>query len=168
MNCKYGRLFAALILCLPGSSTYAQSADAPYRIESSLIENGTTLIYSYIDGSAYRIGFYDDGTAGRIHWQAIDLVFGENGDISWTPVEGELSSGVQHLYRAIKLDEGVYWIFWPYDPEIEGGSKELITLRIDFNRREIFASSLFNYGENKVGDHLVHFVSGVIHDITQR
>lgn len=156
----FGKTTAVLLLCV---STVALAQERAFeRVNRSLLD-GTSIIYSYLSGgeggAAYRVRFHD----GLLDWTALEFDF-SNGDISFRP-RGEPVKGSP--YKAHKLDDDEYILYFIETTPGGGGNLEFATLHINFNTNEIFAAGMFNYGPNRNAPHAIHWEPGFIYCVTR-
>lgn len=160
---KYFKTFAIFALLLVSNANFVfaddDAADDSYNYLSTSLLDGITMFYSYIDvrGSSYRVSWED----GLEDWSSIDIEF-DNGDIKWkhkgTTVKGS-------PYKAYKWDTGIYMAY--FTETSAEGNLEFVTLYIDLNKNQVFAASLFNYGEHRSGPHRIHWAPGFIYSVSQ-
>jgi len=119
-----------------------------------------TIQYSYIDGTptAYKVSF----ESGLLDWEERTLDFTDGGRRVYGPISGVKGSP----YKAHEISEGEYMVsFIESSPQ---GDLEWASLHINLKTRRIFAASLFNYGPNRAGPHIIHWAPGFIYSAAER
>ena len=111
-------------------------------IPTALLD-GTTITYQYVNGWAFTVSFAD----GRGHWLA---VAGE--------YEGQESDGLFE-YKAHRLGEDIYLVQWD---EKHGVDLDFVTLHLNFNTKQVFASALLFYGQSQSEQKSAVFEPGII------
>lgn len=132
-------ILIAVLLMFLGPGDLVRGGDL--EVEASLLD-GTTIIYQYVNGWAFKVGFDN----GRGHWEAIAGEY-----------EGQQSEGFD--YKAHRLDHGLYVVQWD---EKHGKDLDFVTLHLNFNTNQIFASSLLYYGVDQSEPKSTHFEPGII------
>lgn len=146
-----------------GTAIAAPPAPAPLPHETSVstsILDGMTIQYSYIDGTptSYKVSFEN----GLLDWEERTFDFSDGGRRVFGPVSGVKGSP----YKAHQLSEDEYMVSFIEDsPQ---GDLEWASLHINLKTRRIYAASLFNYGPNRAGPHIIHWAPGFIYAVSER
>jgi len=158
---KYLMVMWAGALLATSTAALSSPVDTPHEtgISTSILD-GVTIQYSYIDGTptAYKVSFDN----GLLDWEERTLDFKDGGRRVYGPISGVKGSP----YKAHEISEGEYMVsFIESSPQ---GDLEWASLHINLKTRRIFAASLFNYGPNRAGPHIIHWAPGFIYSAAER
>lgn len=145
-------IFSSLLMLGTGAVSATEitvsGSDTDMPVSPPLLD-GTTIVYTYVDGDSYELSFYK----GQSKWHGL----------AGMP-KGESSK--DNPYVVHKLDDGVYRVRWN---EIRGTDDyDFITLHLDFNSNRIFAASLLSYGDESLNPPEVYFLPGIIHSVERK
>ncbi len=110
--------------------------------------DGTTIVYTYVNGWTFEVSFEN----GRGHWAALTGEY-----------KGQESEGFD--YKAQQLEPGRYIVQWD---EKHGKDLDFVTLHLNFDTNQIFASSLLYYGTDQSEPKSTHFEPGIITNVIKK